>query len=100
MHLLALGLGKFMWEIERGMPSSEFAKWQKFHRTHPWGAARDNMHAALIVSNLWKTMCGRDVSMANFMLRPAEPEKPISPEERHARIASALRSVSKRKGAK
>lgn len=62
-HRIALGLGKFLYEID-AMPASEFVSWCRYYDNEPFGAERDNLHAALICTTLTKK-----TSLDDFMFK-------------------------------
>lgn len=73
MHRLALGLGMTIGEIETRMGAAELDDWLRYWQAEPWGATRDNLHAAMIASTLANLMGGRNSKRAtidDFMLRP------------------------------
>lgn len=69
------------------MPQRELDSWQLFWNEEPWGAYRDNMHAALIIANLLRPHMedpARAVDLHAFMF-----ENPLDRRERE-RQATAL----------
>ena len=92
---LAVALGKFLYQLD-DMPSSEFSKWERYYAQEPFGAHRDNLHAAMIAQQLWLAMAGRKTEIDSFMFKPAKTD-----EEKRRLIGSALRGVAvKRKDPK
>ena len=48
MHRLALALGRTVSELEDSLTSSELSDWIDYYQVEPWGAWRDNWHAAIL----------------------------------------------------
>lgn len=53
MFTLALALGRTVAELERTLTSSEFSEWMAYYELEPFGAWRDNLHAAQIAALLY-----------------------------------------------
>lgn len=80
-HRIALGLGKFLYEVD-SMPASEFAEWCRYYDQEPFGVERDNLHAALICTTLTKKTSIEDFM---FKVKPGDSE-----EDRARRLFSKL----------
>ena len=62
-------------EIERDMPASELMEWMEYERIEPFGAWRDNWHAALLASimaNANRKANSPPISMAEFFYTDPE----------------------------
>lgn len=80
-HRIALGLGKFLYEVD-SMPASEFVAWCRYYDQEPFGVERDNLHAALICTTLTKKTSIDDFM---FKVKPGDSE-----EERARRLFAKL----------
>ncbi len=52
MFRLALELGRTVAELEQSLGSGELTEWLVFYGIEPFGAVRDNLHAAIISSTI------------------------------------------------
>jgi hypothetical protein len=70
------------------MPAREYLRWQRYWAEESWGPYRDNLHAAMIVSELLKPHLreGAKISMLDYMLKPSEERQADS-------AASLIRSL-------
>lgn len=96
MHRLALGLGRTVAEIERGMPARELDDWAEYYAAEPWGAYRDNLHAGIIASVLVNGRPGRKqktLGPGDFVLRSASDKR----RGDTAKALARLRAIGKRK---
>ena len=87
---MALALGLLPSEVEQ-MPARDFELLSAYWMHEPWGAWRDNLHAAIIATEIVRPNLkkGARVGVDTFMLRhPGEIE-----EERQAKQQSAARNV-------
>ena len=72
----------------------ELERWAKYWGEEPWGPLRDNMHAALIITELLKPHVkeGSTLNMADYLLRPKEDRDAIA----RARFVSTLSALADR----
>jgi len=70
-HRLAALLGRSLGELDE-LPARELERWATYWNEEPWGVYRDNMHAALIITELLKPHLkeGTTLNMDKFMLKP------------------------------
>jgi hypothetical protein len=57
------------------LPHRELLRWRRYWNEEPWGSYRDNMHAAMIVSELLKPHYkygARPLAMSDFMFEQQE----------------------------
>lgn len=97
MHRLALGLGCMVCEIDARMPSSELTSWLAYYKLDPFGAERDNWHAAQIAAILVNANLRKGSAPAN----PADFMYVDQVTTRRAKAAtfhSELKKRAKRKG--
>jgi hypothetical protein len=78
-HRLAALLGRSLGELDE-LPAREIERWFMYWSEEPWGAVRDNMHAALIVSELLRPHLkeGTTVTIGDFMFRHKEDRDAIA----------------------
>lgn len=70
-------MGKSVFEVEQ-WPAAHIAEWRDYFVIEPFGAIRDNMHAAMITAaivNAFRAPKTAAVSADDFMLRPAAEVK-------------------------
>ena len=79
MHRLALALGRTVAELGVTMTSSELSDWIDYYKIEPWGAWRDNYHAALIASMHAK----EGTRLSEFFYEP--PAEPVLDKDGRAR---------------
>jgi len=74
---LALALGMPVAELVERMPADEFSEWQAYWQLEPWGAWRDNWHAAQLSTLIYNINRGKHPSIkpAEFMYRDADTER-------------------------
>lgn len=92
---MGLTIGKLL-----ELPQREIARWQRYWNEEPWGPYRDNMHAAMIVSELLKPHLkeGANVSIKHYMLEHSDDIKRREREKFFAMIhASSKTSGRKRR---
>jgi hypothetical protein len=91
-HRLASLLGRSLSEIDE-LPVQELERWAKYWSEEPWGAYRDNLHAALIVSELLKPHLerGAKLSLLDFMFEHPEDRKKRS----RAKLLTTLNALAK-----
>lgn len=81
-------------EMEARMGSGEFMDWVAYYNAEPFGAWRDNLHAGIVASAVWRAVGGnKSIKATDFILVSAE-------EKRKTSLESALgwfRAVAKRK---
>lgn len=80
-----------MAELERGLSSTELVEWQGYWLLEPWGAIRDDLHAARIESLLFNVHRGKSqqaAKPADFMLR----DKWQAEEDRKAELIANARA--------
>lgn len=95
-HKLALALGRTIQEIDEGMSSAEFAQWMMYYQLEPFGAHRDNLHAAIIASLFANAHRGKGkpaFSVDDFMLKDRSEQK----KAETAKTLLALDALSVRK---
>lgn len=68
------------------MSSREFTDWQAFYQIDPFGAQRDNWHAAMLAMVVARALGSKDVALSDFMLREVELPQRKSPSEIFAAI--------------
>jgi len=56
-------------ELERSLTSSELTDWMAYYRLEPWGAWRDNFHAALIAAVTANKGARQPVALEDFYYR-------------------------------
>jgi hypothetical protein len=78
-HRLAALLGRSIGELDE-LPVRELERWSLYWIEEPWGPYRDNVHAALIVTELLRPHLkeGATLNMADFMLRHKEDRDAIA----------------------
>ena len=71
LHRLALGIGGHsIASIKQTFAAREVDEWRNHYREEPWGAWRDNAHAALIVaclSNIYRKKGKRPIDWRRFI---------------------------------
>lgn len=72
-HRLAALLGRTLGELDE-LPARELERWSTYWNEEPWGTLRDNMHAALIVTQLLRPHFkeGATLNIDDFLFRPKE----------------------------
>lgn len=78
-----------MAELERELSSTELVEWQAYWMLEPWGAIRDDLHAARIESLLFNVHRGKSqkaAKPADFMYRDTWQQ---ADDERAELIANA-----------
>ena len=79
------------------LPARELERWAQYWSEEPWGAYRDNLHAALIASELWKVNLDpkerAKVSAANFMF---EHEDDLKERAKRRFVAELIQSTRKK----
>ncbi len=93
---LALGLGLSVTEIEQTFAAREVEEWHEYYAREPWGAWRDNVHAAQICAllfNINRAKGTRRVSYKDFLLTDAQQHKVSA----RARVVNFFRSIGKPK---
>ena len=75
-HRLAALLGLTLGELD-ALPARELERWALYWSEEPWGAYRDNLHAAMIVSELLKPHLQKDakLSITDFMFEHEDDRK-------------------------
>jgi hypothetical protein len=70
-HRLASLLGRSLGELDE-LPARELERWARYWSEEPWGPHRDNLHAALIITELLRPHLkeGASLNMDKFMLKP------------------------------
>ena len=86
MHRLALALGRTVAELGVTMSSSELSDWIDYYKIEPWGAWRDNYHAALIASMHAK----EGTRLSEFFYEP--PAEPVIDKDGRA-LKSDIESI-------
>ena len=86
MHRLALALGRTVAELSATMGSSELSDWIDYYKLEPWGAWRDNYHAALIASMHAK----EGTRLSEFFYEP--PAEPVLDKDGRA-LKSDIESI-------
>lgn len=77
------------------MSASELADWHEYAQLEPFGAHRDNMHAALIAMIIANSTPGRrkkSYKMEDFMLRDRNDQK----QQQTAQTLNIMRVLAKR----
>lgn len=76
------------------IPARLFAEWQAYYRQEPFGAERDNLHAALIAKMVYDVAVkpeDRDrIKVEDLMLAEPGGHTPKSPEELYATLRAAV----------
>jgi hypothetical protein len=83
-------LGRSIGEVLQ-LPHRELEDWGLYWKEEPWGAYRDNMHAALIIANLLRPHMedpAKPIDLAAFMFENPEDRR----ERERARTALQLRA--------
>lgn len=96
MHRLALALGCFVSDIDERMPSSELTDWLAYYKLEPFGAERDNWHAAQIAAILVNQNRAKGapvVPMTEFMY----VDRDTTAATKTQNLLSALKRKAKRK---
>ena len=78
MFRLALELGKTVGELERTLTSTELVEWMALYELEPFGAWRDNYHAAMQASLLLNINRGRNSApskISDFMYRDRDSQR-------------------------
>lgn len=78
------------------MPSSELTEWAAYYRLEPFGAERDNWHAALLCAlfaNAHRKKGAKAVAADAFMYRDRESQR----QKNTTGFMAGLRSLGKRK---
>lgn len=84
-----------MAELEQRLSSAEYSEWIEYWNIEPWGAWRDNLHAAQIASLIFNTNRGKDqapVKPADFMYQ----DKQTTEETKKKDFVFALRSLARK----
>lgn len=85
-----------MQELEVSVSARELADWAAYWGVEPWGAERDNMHAAVIASLIFNANRGKDTEprkMDDFMFR----EVAVVNAKETTKFVAALRALAKSK---
>lgn len=79
----------------------ELERWARYWSEEPWGAQRDNMHAALIVTELLRPHLkeGATLNIADFIFRPKEERDALARAKLVASL-DAMAAVAERKARK
>ncbi len=90
-HRLASLLGWMDPEaMKDAMPLRVYTNWQRYWESEPWGAWRDNMHAAVIAREIRRTIPGAKVPVLSvWMLR--DPRERAA--EANSQVLSALGTI-------
>jgi hypothetical protein len=75
-------------------------RWQRYWNEEPWGALRDNMHAAMIVSELLKPHYRQDAKplpMESFMFELKEQRDQAAAARFVAQLDAMARADSRRR---
>lgn len=77
----------------RAIPARLFAEWQVYYGLEPFGAERDNLHAALIAKMVYdvavKPADRSKLDVDDFMLGAPLDRRPQTPEELYGLLRSA-----------
>lgn len=82
-----------MAELERDLGAAEYDGWVRYYAEEPWGAYRDNLHAALIADTVARAHGGKKSKLSDYILKPATVRR----NEELAEGLARLRLFSKRK---
>jgi hypothetical protein len=79
----------------------ELERWARYWYEEPWGPHRDNLHAALIVTELLRPQVqeGANLNIDNFMLKPKEDRDAAARAHLVASL-SAMAAAGERKARK
>lgn len=80
--------------MRASLTQREYLGWRKYWDVEPWGAKRDNLHAAIIAREIRRPQmrAGARVTLEEFMVRdPRERQREAS-----SNLLYWLRSVAKR----
>jgi len=100
-HRLAALLGRSLAELD-DLPTRELARWAQYWNEEPWGAVRDNMHAAIIIMELLKPHLPEGaptMKIDQFMLR-SQVERDEIAKGRLVATLSAMAARSERQARK
>lgn len=87
------------------LPANEFDRWRRYWHEEPWGAYRDNLHAAIMCIQYLRTHVKKGTklpSLEEFMLRLPDDES-VDTAAGHARATSflaTLRSIARKQKVK
>lgn len=87
---LALSLGRTVAELESTMSSSEFEEWCEYYTMEPFGAWRDNYHAAQLCALTYNVHRGKQqpAKLADFFYIDQETKSDAKAAEFFARLDS------------
>jgi hypothetical protein len=91
-HRLAALLGMTVEEMRRSLTARAYRDWQLFWEAEPWGPVRDNLHAAIIASEIRRPQMakGKTGSLDDFMLQSADERR----AKRKSGMLSFLRGIA------
>lgn len=95
-HRLAVMAGEPDVEgLLRRITAKQFQRWQHYYEIEPFGAKRDNYHAAQVVKALLEVHGAKGIKLEDLLLRfePVEAPKPRQTPQMHLAIAHALATV-------
>lgn len=78
---MALALGRFVSEIDRGMSHAELVDWMAFYQIEPFGEQRDDMRAAQLTAAVLAPHSRKQQKAADFMLFPEHEQGPVLSED-------------------
>lgn len=69
-HRLAALMGRTIFETKSSMGNCEYLSWQRYWNQEPWGAWRDNIHAAVIAREVRRPQLrrGSESKLDDFMV--------------------------------
>lgn len=82
-------MGCSVFEVE-SWPAWHIAEWAQFYKMRPFGAWRDNFHAAMIADTIAKVNGNADIPMSNYFYKDEE----TAIEERKARDFKTFQSIA------
>jgi hypothetical protein len=94
-----LALGRSVAELRLTLGAAEVDCWRMYYAEEPWGATRDNIHAAMIASiiaNAHRGKNSRPFKTDDFML-VGPTERAAREQQRKAGFIGWLRAIGKRK---
>lgn len=83
------------------MSARELAAWESYYATEPFGAERDNLHAAMtcaLLANIHRGKGGKAIKPEDFMIRYQDPDL-IEAQKHAATRAHFLSKVKPKKKA-
>lgn len=101
-HRLALAVGTWnVTQMRQEMPVDLWLDWREFYNREPFGALRDNRHAAIVAKAVYEVngvqINGRPVTLDDLLLVELKPKVPETKEQMRQRakqMAQVARTIA------